>query len=124
MEIGNFFTLEYYFNPYPQSSWQSIFVAIYFVAILALRPYLRILASRHNAGKIIRKLQKKHIRRLALIGIAGIVSISGRHLMLPIIGMRIIAYLLILWSFYEIFEIISIHTKKNESDKYLPKRRA
>lgn len=132
MEAGNFFTLEYYFDIYPQASALSIFIAIYFIALLAVRPYLRMLASRHAESKLLRKLQRKHLSRLATIGILGILTIGARNLAIPLLGMRAIAYGLMLWSFYEIWAVSVVHRKKvheitasikarTTTDKYLPK---
>ena len=132
MEISNFFTLKYYFDLSPEASILSIFIAIYFVAIFAVRPYIRIVAGRHAENKIVKKLQKKHIERLAIIGVLGILTIAARHVTIPLLGMRVIAYALILWSFYEFWQIKMVHSKRAYAvglderataveDKYLPK---
>lgn len=132
MEINNFFTLEYYFDIYPEASALSIFIAIYFTALLAVRPYLRMLASRHAEGKLLRKLQRKHLSHLAVLGILGILTIGARNLDIPLLGMRVIAYALMLWSFYEIWAVSVVHRKKvheitesikarSENDKYMPR---
>ena len=131
MDISNFFTFGYYFDLTPTASTLSIFVAIYFVALFILRAHLRLLASRHKENKLVRKMQKKHVKKLAWIGVLGLLTISARHLSIPLLGMRIIAYMLILWSVYEICQVISIHKKKAYTvahsskkkmmaDKYIP----
>lgn len=131
MEPSKLFTLHYYFDLTPQASALSIFFAIFFITVLALRPYLRILAARHEEAKILRKLQKKHLSRLATLGVLGILTIGARLLAVPFLGMRFIAYALVIWAFYEIWQIVSVHKEKAHEmakagkmkaieDKYLP----
>ncbi|MDP4008444.1 MAG: hypothetical protein Q8P68_04610 [Candidatus Peregrinibacteria bacterium] len=123
MEISNFFTFGYYFNLTPTASILSIFIAIYFVALFVLRAHLRLLAAKHQENKLVRKLQKKHLQKLALIGILGLLTIGARHLSIPLFGMRIIAYMLILWSIYEIWQIVSVHKKKAYAQAHSSKKK-
>ena len=132
MDISRLFTAHYYFDLSPEASNLSIFFAIYFLILFIIRAHLRFAAGKHEARKTVRKLQRKHLKNLAVIGILGLLSIGARHLDIMFFGMRTISYVLVIWSFYEIWKIRDVFkkkaytvvtTKKNKEkeDKYMPK---
>jgi|GEM_PF-4569684 len=132
MDISQLFTLHYYFELSPETSYLSTFFAVYFFLLFVIRAHLRFAASKHQEKKTVRKLQRKHLQRLAIIGGLGLISISMRHLDLPFFGMRVFAYALALWSLYELWNVRGIFAHKaykvadtqktsTEANKYMPK---
>ncbi|MBT6068818.1 hypothetical protein HOG48_03610 [Candidatus Peregrinibacteria bacterium] len=133
MNISELFTLSYYFDLTPNGGTLSIFLAIYFLLILALRAHLRLVAGKHEHRKIARKLQKTHLSRLAIIATLGVLNIGARHIGLAFFSMRIWAYFLVLWSFYELWNVYQVFQKRIHThiethspihvDKYIPHKK-
>ncbi len=132
MELAKLFTLNYYFEMSPEAGYLSLFLAVYFLLLFMLRAHLRFMAGKHDERKIVKKLQKKHLKRLAIIGTLGLLTIAARNLDIAFFGMRVFAYALILWSFYEAWAIRQVFAKKvhkviernvnlSEADKYKPR---
>lgn len=133
MDLSQLFTLSYYFDFNPQAGALSTFAAIYFLGLLILRAHFRMLTGKHEHRRIVRKLQKKHLSRLATIAVLGVLNIGARRLGIAFFSMRIWMYLFIVWSLYELWNVYTGFNKrahaaaavqnasKKAEDKYIPR---
>ena len=131
MDFSQLFQFNYYFTLNPQAGTYSTVVAIYFLVLLIFRAHMRMVAGKHTHRKTIRRLQKIHLSRLAVLSVLGILNISARHVDITFFSMRIWTYILLLWSFYELYQLRKVFTHKvyahiqsqKKDDKYIPKQK-